>query len=477
MSAEVVPAAPDVVLNDATVAERQHRTDKLRDLAHRRTVRSIAAPTNDVLVRKRLRELSHPITLFGERPQARRERLLSLLATQTADAKTLTAAPQQPLPAATAEAAYRTVGSEQLRAARLSITRFSSANAVARLQRLRAADDDTTNSHASDERFKSFRATASVVCSRRAVAAVRIAASASGVIGVASWSGECAIYNARTAVCTHKLVGHAAAATGIAFRNVTTAALHVATASMDGTAALWSVPAVSVSDGDDENALVTITPAATLRAHVGRCSRLAFHVSGEYLFSSGADCAVGMWDVNTAQSLLHQSGHAYPTYALSAHPDGGLLFSGDTGGVGHCWDVRIGRAAMSLIGHADAILSADFHPDGHVIATGSADNSIRCWDIRSRRCAYVIPAHLRPVTAVRWFGAGDALISVSHDKTIRAWNGHTLACITQIGQHERIIMSADASAEENIIVTSSFDRTWKCWTNDADDAMRDTTES
>ena len=474
MSAEVVPAPADVVLNDATVAERQHRTDKLRDFAHRRTVRSIAAPTNDVLVRQRLRELSHPITLFGERPQARRERLLSLLATLTAEAKTLTASPPHPLPVATAESAYRSVGSAQLRTARLAITRFSSANAVARLQRLSVAGDDTTNSHASDQRFKSFRPTASVVCSRRAVAAVRIAASAPGVIGVASWSGECAIYNARTAVCTHKLVGHAAAATDIAFR---TSALHVATASMDGTAALWSAPAVSVSDGAEENAVVTITPAATLRAHVGRCSRLTFHVSGEYLFSSGADCAVGMWDVNTAQSLLHQSGHAYPTYALSAHPDGGLLFSGDTGGVGHCWDVRSGRAAMTLIGHADAILAADFHPDGHVIATGSADNSIRCWDIRSRRCAYVIPAHLRSVTAVRWFGAGDALISASHDKTIRAWNGHTLACITQIGQHERIIMSADASAEQNLIVTSSFDRTWKCWTNEADNTMRETTES
>jgi U4/U6 small nuclear ribonucleoprotein PRP4 len=49
-----------------------------------RRARTIIVPTNDLTVRQRLRELSHPITLFGELAPGRRERLRTIMAAEVA---------------------------------------------------------------------------------------------------------------------------------------------------------------------------------------------------------------------------------------------------------------------------------------------------------------------------------------------------------------------------------------------------------
>lgn len=47
----------------------------LQELDRRTSARRIAVPTKDAEVRLRLREIDEPITLFGERPEDRRDRL------------------------------------------------------------------------------------------------------------------------------------------------------------------------------------------------------------------------------------------------------------------------------------------------------------------------------------------------------------------------------------------------------------------
>ena len=56
----------------------------LADLDRKRQARQLALPTNDGQVRALLRDQGEPITLFGERPEDRRDRLRSLLAKRRA---------------------------------------------------------------------------------------------------------------------------------------------------------------------------------------------------------------------------------------------------------------------------------------------------------------------------------------------------------------------------------------------------------
>lgn len=57
----------------------------LADLDRKQAARQLALPTNDGQVRALLRDQGEPITLFGERPEDRRDRLRALLAKQRTD--------------------------------------------------------------------------------------------------------------------------------------------------------------------------------------------------------------------------------------------------------------------------------------------------------------------------------------------------------------------------------------------------------
>lgn len=58
---------------------REETQALLDELERKKRARAVAVPTDDGRVKKRLRELGEPITLFGERAADRRARLIQLL--------------------------------------------------------------------------------------------------------------------------------------------------------------------------------------------------------------------------------------------------------------------------------------------------------------------------------------------------------------------------------------------------------------
>ncbi|GAA6020947.1 hypothetical protein JCM11491_001557, partial [Sporobolomyces phaffii] len=64
----------------ATSASHPETAQVLAQLDQKKLARKIALPTNDGEVRDRLRQLDEPVTLFGEGPADRRDRLRELLA-------------------------------------------------------------------------------------------------------------------------------------------------------------------------------------------------------------------------------------------------------------------------------------------------------------------------------------------------------------------------------------------------------------
>lgn len=68
---------------DYTSAEAHPETARiLSELDRKVSARRIAVPTKDLEVRIRLREMGEPITLYGERPEDRRDRLREVISTR-----------------------------------------------------------------------------------------------------------------------------------------------------------------------------------------------------------------------------------------------------------------------------------------------------------------------------------------------------------------------------------------------------------
>ncbi|RYG63883.1 hypothetical protein EON64_15075, partial [archaeon] len=72
-------------LNEASRVEQQRHAEVLRQYETQKRARSIIVPTAVEDVKAKLRELGHPITLFGEGHADRRERLREVIAKMQLD--------------------------------------------------------------------------------------------------------------------------------------------------------------------------------------------------------------------------------------------------------------------------------------------------------------------------------------------------------------------------------------------------------
>jgi len=167
--------------------------------------------------------------------------------------------------------------------------------------------------------------------------------------------------------------------------------------------------------------------------HTNRISKMAWHPHQDIFFSTSFDKTWCMWDLETKQSVLKQSGHENAVYGVAVHPDGGLLATSDLSGNVRLWDLRKGQHIWGTNKHVKQVLSLDFSPKGYFFASGSDDNSIRIWDLRKKTTFYSMAAHTKPITSLKFQPEhGNFLMSTSRDCTVKLWNGKQFSLIRTV---------------------------------------------
>jgi U4/U6 small nuclear ribonucleoprotein PRP4 len=289
-------------------------------------------PTNDGLVKERLRELEEPAILFGEGPAERRERLKnelnkreltqgmprSALAAGGASGMNLDQAQHTTAQQASAEKTDRdevvyTPGTKQLLASRRAIAQFSllRANARVRAEKKHAASDDpdlidATRARTRCEKLASFSNQSSEVGGERPLSSCALSPDGKE-LALTDWSGACSVWNVADSKQKRVLRVHTDRANHIIYhptqRAPTSTTMQLASAAVDKRILLWSASSA--------------TPISTLDGHTDRVNRLAMHPDGKHLVSTSHDHMWRIWDVDTAQCLLEQEGHYNPVHAVA----------------------------------------------------------------------------------------------------------------------------------------------------------------
>ena len=374
----------------------------LDEFERKQRARSLAVPTDDGRVRARLRELKEPMTLFGEGPGERRDRLREFIsregAAATASAMDLDVAEgdhdEGDEEEEDTQQEYLTEGTAELLAARQYIAEYSLIKAQKRIARQvveskMALSTVVRHRRAVNEGLKKYEAVASQIGGARAVSMVRCSPN-SQYVAAGSWdsgiklfdlqSGSLEERKAFTGIHTGQIGGLAWAPDGQL----------LASGGAEGLVCLWPM------EGET-------TAATVLRGHEGRVVRLAYHPSGRYLSSASYDQTFRVWDVSTQQALLTQGGHAGEVFSVAISPDGSLLASGGREAIGRVWDMRTGRTIMVLDGHVREILGLDWAVDGYRVLSASGDGNVKVWDLRKVRCMNTIAAHRDLVSDLRFF--------------------------------------------------------------------------
>lgn len=468
----------------------------LSQFDRKRRAAQIAVPTDDGKVRARLREMGEPITLFGEGPADRRDRLRELMLAEAEGEDGMSQdiqmgeadEPQDQ------EEEFYTEGLQELLKARQDIARYSLPRAKARVARQKEESSIPLRTHIKHrkeikEKLAGFELFGTQIAGDRPVSITRFAPDGE-TIAAGNWSGGIKLLSVPNLEEKATLRGHTGIVGGISwFPGATLPESGVSDSTLN-----------LVSGGGGQGgasdihlwSLTQDTPISTLQGHSDRVCRVEFHPSGKYLASASFDTTWRLWDVETTTELVLQEGHSRQVYTVSFNTDGSLLASGGFDSIGRIWDLRSGRTVMILEGHIREIYSLDWGIDGYRVLSGSGDGWVKCWDLRAVRNLGGIGAHNGNVSDLRWFKgmdgdtttsldvsmengvkndvqprkAGTFFVSSGFDKNVNIFSADDWSLAKQLSGHSGNVLSVDVSQDSKWIASSGHDRTVKLWGRD-----------
>jgi WD40 repeat protein/serine/threonine protein kinase len=180
----------------------------------------------------------------------------------------------------------------------------------------------------------------------------------------------------------------------------------LATASKDGTAAIWSYP---------EGKLLH-----RLLGHKGEVNEAIFSPDNQSLATSGDDGTVRLWDVESGTSRLVISAHTLSATCLAFDKDGRRLASGGNDGFVRVWDVASGRQVAAPIKYGRDLMSLTTSADKSLLYVSSAEPRLECLRLDTLepvwQCvgAEIVPEKVRTI----------ATVPHSSDILIGTWVGH-----------------------------------------------------
>lgn len=467
----------------------------------------MAVPTDDGRVRMQLREHGHPITLFGEGPGDRRDRLRELMTDiserqEEGDIEMQEAAAEAEAEEAEQQEEFYTEGTQDLLEARKAIARYSLPRAKARVARLTEESTIPLRTHikhrkAIKEKLQGFDLYGSQIAGDRPVSICRFAPDAQ-TVAAGNWGGGISLLTVPNLDEKANLKGHTDKIGGLSWfpgatlpdSNVSESSVNLISGGGEGNVCLWSL---------NQN-----KPLATMSGHSGRVCRTEFHPSGRYAASASYDTTWRLWDVETTAEILLQEGHSREVYAVSFNNDGSLLASGGLDSIGRVWDLRTGRTVMILEGHIREIYGLDWAVDGYRILSGSGDGSVKCWDLRQVRSTGGIGAHKSIVSDVRWYKGADSaasylpsadtqngrmdidsstpapsegapqssvqpkksgtfFVSSGFDRNVNVFSADDWSLVKTLSGHSGNVLSTDISDDARWIASCGHDRTVKLW--------------
>ena len=500
--------------------QSQQASSIFNEFKRKREAAAIAVPTSDERVRIELRSRGEPVTLFGERPEDRRDRLRQLLYSEHQDDDTSMA---DATPGAGEDEDDEEVGefyiegSGALLDARREIARYSLTRAAGRVsfQKLESTIPVATHvkhRNGVKRKLESYELYGSQIVSERPMSLVRFAPK-NDLIACGDWGGSIKILDVPNLETKHVLRGHKGMIGGIDWVPNTT--LPSADEMKDATT-------VQLASGGGEGSVFLWntsqeTPIATLNGHTSRVVRTVFHPSHQYLASASYDTTWRLWDLPTQSELLLQEGHSKEVYAIAFNQDGSLLASAGLDSIGRVWDLRTGRTVMLLEGHVGPIYAVDWGVDGYRCVTGSADGFAKVWDLRQVRETASIGAHKGGVSDLRWFKgtdgpfsgiplstsldaqditmtngdhggtaadaadakvsgytpkkAGTFFVSAGFDKALNVFSADDWSLCKSLTGHDGTVLSCDVDAAGKWVASCGRDRTVKVWAMESADGV------
>ena len=248
---------------------------------------------------------------------------------------------------------------------------------------------------------------------------------APGLFGTVSGDGTCRLWTDHDRGeyrCVGVLEGHNDEVNGLAFAPNTPL---LATASDDGTAAVWDVSS-GVQGG-------RYAPVATCSGHTAEVYGVGWSCD-DVLATVSFDRTCKLWDVRGdggrgvkgASCVRTLAGHRDDVVGVSFHPnDKHVLATGSDDGTVCVWDLRGtsdgGKLVTLRLHGGKETKRVSFSPGGGMLASGGADGTCAIVDTAHWTQIATLSGHTDTVFDVAWAPDGKSVVTASHDASWRVW--------------------------------------------------------
>jgi WD40 repeat protein len=256
------------------------------------------------------------------------------------------------------------------------------------------------------------------------------------------------------------------------------------TGHVDGTLALWSLPAARelhrraahgaevgslavapdgqllLSTSDDGSARLwdaaTLEPRAVLRGHRAAVTGGSFSRDGALVVTTGRDACARVWAARNGRELLTLEHGAAVTVATFAPTGDSVIAGGERGA--RRFTLATGKLIERIPGAVAGLSVAAFSPDGARIATAGAAGAALFDRGTGERLGAL--AHDAPLTDLRFDASGARLLTASRDGSARLWDADSGLEIASYA-HPSSVLAAGFAGEQ--VVTVAADGAVRAW--------------
>lgn len=285
----------------------------------------------------------------------------------------------------------------------------------------------------------------------------------------AGWDRTIRLWDAETGSQQHVLKGHDEKIQRVTFSPDGSRLL---TASADKSARLWRV---------DDPRIVEM-----IRAHHQRLYDVNFAADGKRFITASFDTTASVWETDSKQEIAKLNRRPLATTltrvaTLPAHhggtsfvaftPDGVTMATGGNDNVIRIWDMNDGALRYTLDRHDENVTTGSISRDGKYLATSGRDGVIHLWDLESGKWIRRIGDQDQLMTQLR-FLSGDRLVAANRDGTVRITNFQSDEFVVEFEASVRPIRRLAVSPDESLIVTCSGEASeLRLWNADSGESV------
>lgn len=171
----------------------------------------------------------------------------------------------------------------------------------------------------------------------------------------------------------------------------------------------------------------------------------------QFLYSSGRDRTIKLWNLHTA-NLERTIAIASDPIGLTVSGNGACIASNNRDRSVQVWDSQ-GRLRQTLHGYDCRVCSVAVGADGRGLAVGDDCHTVRLWNLPTGRRQHLLAEHRNWVSALAYSPDGRWLVSGDEDGMLRVWDAQTGESLCTVRGHRGAIQALSVSLTGRQIVS------------------------